>query len=174
MSLGNIYFVLVRPQIGENIGSVARAIKNFNIKNLRIVNPRCNWPNQKALSTSVGDKEILKSYEILKSKNLLKKDLNKINDIKLNKIKNLVNNFQILEESYRKDEYKAIFKIFYNDIKVKKFLGQKNISFSQPKNISAVFFPILFINEELQTFDENFFYKNWSDVEIKNELINSW
>ena len=32
MALGNIYFILVRPQMGENIGSVARAIKNFNIK----------------------------------------------------------------------------------------------------------------------------------------------
>ena len=32
MSLNKIYFILVRPQIGENIGSVARAIKNFNIK----------------------------------------------------------------------------------------------------------------------------------------------
>ena len=52
MSLNNIHFILVRPQIGENIGSVARAIKNFNIKYLRIVKPRCNWPNQKALVTS--------------------------------------------------------------------------------------------------------------------------
>ena len=56
MSLNNIYFILVRPQMGENIGSVARGIKNFNIKNLRIVNPRCSWPNQKALATSVGAK----------------------------------------------------------------------------------------------------------------------
>ena len=61
MSLNNIYFILVRPQMGENIGSVARAIKNFNIKHLRIVNPRCNWPNQKALATSVGAKDVLKS-----------------------------------------------------------------------------------------------------------------
>ena len=67
MSLNNIYFILVRPQIGENIGSVARAIKNFNIKHLRIVNPRCNWPNQKALATSVGAKDILKSAKIYKS-----------------------------------------------------------------------------------------------------------
>ena len=59
MSLGNVHFILVRPQMGENIGSVARAIKNFNIKHLRIVNPRCNWPNSKALATSVGAKDIL-------------------------------------------------------------------------------------------------------------------
>ena len=67
MSLGNIYFILVRPQIGENIGSVARAIKNFNIKHLRIVNPRCSWPSQKALATSVGAKDILKSAKIYNS-----------------------------------------------------------------------------------------------------------
>ena len=67
MSLGKIYFILVRPQMGENIGSVARAIKNFNIKHLRIVNPRCNWPNQKALATSVGAKDILKSAKIYNS-----------------------------------------------------------------------------------------------------------
>ena len=67
MSLKNIHFILVRPQIGENIGSVARAIKNFNIKYLRIVKPRCKWPNQKALATSVGAKDILKSVKIYDS-----------------------------------------------------------------------------------------------------------
>ena len=67
MSFKNIYFILVRPQIGENIGSVARAIKNFNITKLRIVNPRCNWPNQKALTTSVGAKDVLKSSKIYNS-----------------------------------------------------------------------------------------------------------
>ena len=67
MSLDNIHFILVRPQIGENIGAVARAIKNFNIKNLRIVNPRCNWPNQKAIATSVGAKDIIKSTRVYNS-----------------------------------------------------------------------------------------------------------
>ena len=67
MSLRNVHFILVRPQIGENIGSVARAIKNFNIHKLRIINPRCEWPNQKALATSVGAKDILKSTKIYNS-----------------------------------------------------------------------------------------------------------
>ena len=67
MSLKNIYFILVRPQLGENIGSTARALKNFNIPNLRIVNPRCAWPNSKALATSVGAKNILQSVKISKS-----------------------------------------------------------------------------------------------------------
>tara|TARA_B110000438_G_scaffold234328_1_gene230676 strand:+ start:776 stop:1501 length:726 start_codon:yes stop_codon:yes gene_type:complete len=67
MSLKNTYFILSRPQLGENIGSAARALKNFNIPNLRIVKPRCSWPNQKALATSVGAKNILNSAKIFKS-----------------------------------------------------------------------------------------------------------
>jgi len=67
MSLKNIYFILVRPQLAENIGSVARAIKNFNINKLRIVNPRCNWPNERAIATSVGAKDILNKSRIYKS-----------------------------------------------------------------------------------------------------------
>jgi len=69
MNLKNIYFILVRPQIGENIGAVARAIKNFNITKLRIVNPRCRWPNEKALVTSVGAKDVLKKSKIFSSIN---------------------------------------------------------------------------------------------------------
>ena len=67
MSFNNVHFILARPQIGENIGSVARAIKNFNITKLRIINPRCKWPNQKAIATSVGAKDILKSTKIYNS-----------------------------------------------------------------------------------------------------------
>ena len=67
MSLKNSYFILCRPQLGENIGSSARALKNFSIPNLRIVNPRCSWPNQKAKATSVGAINILKSAKIFTS-----------------------------------------------------------------------------------------------------------
>ena len=67
MSFNNIHFILVRPQMGENIGFVARAIKNFNITKLRIVDPKCNWPSQKALATSVGANDVLKSSKIYNS-----------------------------------------------------------------------------------------------------------
>jgi len=117
------------------------------------------------------DKAFLDSFEILMSKVLLTRDLKKISNIKLGKIKGLINSFQITEESYRNEEYKVILKIFYNDIKVKKFLESRNISFSQPTNTSAVFFPILFINGEIQDLNENYFYNQWTSVEINNELI---
>jgi len=84
------------------------------------------------------------------NKILLSRDFTKINNIQLKQIKSLINNFQILEESYRQDEYKAKIKIFYSAARVKKFLSQKNISFSYPENVSAVFFPVLFINDEIK------------------------
>ena len=39
--------VLIKPQLGENIGACARAMKNFGIKNLRIVSPKFSFPNHK-------------------------------------------------------------------------------------------------------------------------------
>lgn len=40
--------ILVEPQLGENIGMVARAMANFGLAELRIVNPREGWPNERA------------------------------------------------------------------------------------------------------------------------------
>jgi tRNA/rRNA methyltransferase len=40
--------ILVRPQMGENIGAAARAMKNFGLDRLRLVAPRDGWPNEKA------------------------------------------------------------------------------------------------------------------------------
>jgi len=67
MSIKNIHFILIKPQIGENIGSVARAIKNFDISKLRIVNPRCKWPNERANATSVGAKDLIDKAKIFNS-----------------------------------------------------------------------------------------------------------
>ncbi len=44
--------ILVEPQMGENIGMVARAMANFGLSELRIVAPRDGWPNEKALATA--------------------------------------------------------------------------------------------------------------------------
>src|SRR6478736_10461815 len=40
--------ILVHPQLGENIGMVARAMANFGLRELRLVNPRDGWPSEKA------------------------------------------------------------------------------------------------------------------------------
>ena len=148
--------------------------KSFSEENVFIID---NVKVQGAIDVNFSrdkyiNKAFLVSFEILMFRILLSKDLTKISNIKLDKIRNLIDSFQILEETYQKNEYKATFKIFYNDNKIKKLLIKKNISFSQPQNISAVFFPVLFVNDELQSFDENYFYNQWINVENKNEPIN--
>ena len=60
-------FILVNPQLGENIGACARAMKNFGFKNLNIVSPRDGWPNTKARMTSVGAYNIIKSAKVYKN-----------------------------------------------------------------------------------------------------------
>ena len=59
MSFNNISFILHQPQLSENIGACARAIKNFNFKKLVIINPKPVFPNDKILATSVGAKDII-------------------------------------------------------------------------------------------------------------------
>ena len=60
-------FILVNPQLGENIGGCARAIKNFGFSNLSIVEPRDAWPNTKARMTSVGAYNIIQKAKIYKN-----------------------------------------------------------------------------------------------------------
>ena len=60
MSKNNISFILHKPQLSENIGACARAIKNFNFNKLILINPKPIFPNDKILATSVGAKDIIK------------------------------------------------------------------------------------------------------------------
>ncbi|MEZ5995975.1 MAG: RNA methyltransferase [Hyphomonadaceae bacterium] len=50
---------LVRPQMGENIGAVARVMLNFGLTGLRLVAPRDRWPNPKAEAVAVGADRVL-------------------------------------------------------------------------------------------------------------------
>ena len=70
MSKNNISFILHKPQLSENIGACARAIKNFNFKKLVLINPKPIFPNDKILATSVGAKDIInqsKKYDNLEN-----------------------------------------------------------------------------------------------------------
>ena len=63
----NYGFVLIQPQLGENIGATARSLKNFGFKNLCITNPKCGWPNIKAKATSVGAFDIINKAKVFDS-----------------------------------------------------------------------------------------------------------
>ena len=67
MSFNNISFILHQPQLSENIGACARAIKNFNFKKLVIVNAKPIFPNDKILATSVGAKDVINNAKMFKT-----------------------------------------------------------------------------------------------------------
>ena len=88
--INKIGFLLVKPQLPENIGFSARGLKNFGFKNLDLVNPKEIWPNKKATATSVGAKDILiktkvysnikdaiNKYDIVYASSARRRDINK-------------------------------------------------------------------------------------------------
>ena len=63
----NITFVLNKPQLSENIGACARAMKNFNFSKLTIINSKPLFPNDKIFATSVGAKEVIRNAKTFNS-----------------------------------------------------------------------------------------------------------
>jgi tRNA/rRNA methyltransferase len=59
--------VLVEPQLGENIGAVARVMLNFGLTDLRLVAPRDGWPNEKALAMASGASRVVEAARVVSS-----------------------------------------------------------------------------------------------------------
>ena len=83
-------FILIKTQLGENIGASARSIKNFGFKKLSVVSPKFSFPNHKTKTTSVGAYDIIKQaklfyntkdaiaeYDIIISLSARRRDINK-------------------------------------------------------------------------------------------------
>ena len=95
-------FILVKPQLGENIGACARSMKNFGFSKLYIVNPKINFPNHKAKATSVGAYDVInkakvfnnienaiKSFNLVISLSARQRDINK-KHISLQEFQNII------------------------------------------------------------------------------------
>jgi tRNA/rRNA methyltransferase len=59
--------ILVEPQLGENIGAAARAMANFGLSDLRLVNPREAWPSDKARSAASGADHVIDQARVFES-----------------------------------------------------------------------------------------------------------
>ena len=75
MSKNNISFILHKPQLSENIGACARAIKNFSFKKLILINPKPIFPNDKVFATSVGAKNIINQSKVYENIEKALKDI---------------------------------------------------------------------------------------------------
>ena len=88
--INNFGFILIKPQLGENIGASARSMKNFGFHKLNIVSPKFIFPNHKTKVTSVGafniineakvfssTEEAIDEFDIVISLSARKRDINK-------------------------------------------------------------------------------------------------
>lgn len=57
-------FVLIRPQMGENVGASARAMWNFGLSRMRLVEPRDGWPNGRAVAMASGAGRVLDHVQV--------------------------------------------------------------------------------------------------------------
>ena len=68
--------ILVEPQMGENIGMVARAMANFGLAELRLVNPRDGWPNEKAQAAASKADHVIEATKVYETLEQAVADLN--------------------------------------------------------------------------------------------------
>ena len=68
--------ILCQPQLGENIGAAARAMKNFGLSDLRLVAPRDGWPNERASAMAAGAGDIVASARLFATLKEALADLN--------------------------------------------------------------------------------------------------
>ena len=92
------------------------------------------------------------AFDNLLSQILNSSDYRKINNTDLKEIKNLVESFKIKKEIFRDNRYQAEFDVSFNKKKVIKFLENKNFFYSNPKNISSLFLPIIVEGNKLFLF----------------------
>ena len=59
--------ILCEPQLGENIGTAARAMANFGLTDLRIVNPRDGWPSEKARAAASRADHVIDHVQVFDS-----------------------------------------------------------------------------------------------------------
>src|SRR5439155_22693682 len=70
--------ILVRPQLGENIGMAARAMLNCGLSSLRLVAPRDGWPNPKAERAASGADVVLDKARVFDSVEAAVADLDRV------------------------------------------------------------------------------------------------
>ena len=171
-------FILVKPQLGENIGSCARSMKNFGFKKLHIVSPKINFPNHKAKATAVGAYDVinkakvyfetnqaLSDFDLVVSLSARKRDINKkhisLNDfVKLIKEKKK-SNFGIMfgpEASGLTNE-----DLSYSNYVLKIPTSPKFKSLNLSHSLTIICYEIF------KTLNENTFKKNKSNLKISSK-----
>ena len=143
--------------------------KAFNINNVEISEPfQINFDKNEIL-----DEGFKKAFQELISLIVNSIDKKKINNIKLNEIKGMIESFSIKEEKFVKEIYYVNLGVSFNKKKIFEFLENKNIFPSIPNEKKFFFIPIVIDEKkkDLLIFSQNMIFKEWNNYNKKNHLI---
>tara|TARA_A100001011_G_scaffold219694_1_gene227627 strand:- start:251 stop:1297 length:1047 start_codon:yes stop_codon:yes gene_type:complete len=119
----------------------------------------------------LANQAVKKGFNQLLTKILLKEDVDKLSDMKLSSIKQLVNYYQVSNkyDEEKKDEL-INFSFTFDKDKIHNLFYKKGISYSEILDKELYVLPILIKENEIYIFNNNFFYQNWNNV-YENYLI---
>ena len=164
-----IFFIIIVFIFNEFSTNLAFS-KNFIISEVEIEeNYDLNFDKSKVI-----DKGFIKAFNILVYKIIEKKDRFQLKNIPLKQIKSLIDNFSIVDEKFINNKYQSQFEVQFNRRKIIKFMENKNIISSLPKEIESFIMPILIDTKtnELYYLNQNIFFKNWNNESQEYFLIN--
>ena len=135
--------------------------KGFFIDNIEVSKPfELNFNKNRVI-----DKGFNKAFYELISLLVTSKDREKINLIKLNEIKGMIESFSIKEEKFIDEIYYVKLGVTFNKKKVFNYLSQKNIFPSMPNKIKFLFIPIIIDEKkkDLKIFNDNQIFDEWNN-----------
>ena len=143
--------------------------KAFDINDIDISSPfEINFDKNEVI-----DEGFEKAFDELLTLIINSNDKKKINQIKLNEIKGMIESFSIKEEKFINEIYNVNFGVSFNKKKVFKYLEEKNIFPSIPSKNKFLFIPVI-IDEnkkDLLIFDNNKIFNEWNNFIKKTHLI---
>ena len=144
--------------------------KSFEINDIEIVQPfEINFDKNKVIDLGFKNAFFELVYSLIKSP-----DFKKIDDIRLNEIKGMIETFSVKKEKFIDQKYYLNLGVSFNKKKIFKYLEKKNIFPSRILKEQFLFIPII-INEngnDLSIFSNNPIYVNWNKTNKRYQLIN--
>ena len=143
---------------------------SFEINNIEISKPFQNNFNKNAV-IDIGFK---KAFSQLINTLVKSSDLKKVDKVKLNEIRSMIDSFSIKEEKFINETYHVKLGVSFNKKKIFYYLEKKNIFPSQIIKENFLLIPIIIdeTNNDLKIFSNNKIYDNWNKITKKYHLIN--
>ena len=163
----NLKFIFIILIILFKTGNVLCAESIFTVNNIQV--NKNAFKNKEEL-INIAFK---KGFEKLNNKILLEKDHDKIKNLSLRNIKNLVSHYQIVKSDNEMKQNFELINLYFKRDKMYNFYSKNNIKYSDVSGKIIKILPVLLLDNEIFIYDNNFFYDNWliNKDEKKNENI---